>query len=363
MDQAAGSAARDRGQGSGIRGQNPQFRKSQISNLQISNLQICKSRISESTRPYLLRNRHRDGIGSFSPPRGGCRRAGSRPGGPPRLDQRLLPLRVDHHQHQLRPYEAIGRHLGGHRGGEGRHHQAGRAGHQRRCCGRAERSDSPHRTGRTAAGWSNWVSISASIIIRRVIWSGRRRRRGSTSIWKAATIGRRTRAHRDQRSRLYNHRDRSLGPPSSGQRRRGAGGGGRTAAKRLDDPRGRDPPRTGRGRLAGAVEVVARRPTVVLDAAHNVASIAALVEVLDESFSAGRRLLVFATTQEKDLRGMLQRLLGRFDHVIFTRYSNNPRSVPPQELLSWRRASVGVAVQQSPLSRPTFGRCPERGRG
>jgi dihydrofolate synthase / folylpolyglutamate synthase len=81
------------------------------------------------------------------------------------------------------------------------------------------------------------------------------------------------------------------------------------------------------------VEVVARRPTVVLDAAHNVASIAALVEVLDESFSAARRVLIFATTQEKDHRGMLQQLLGRFDHVILTRYSNNPRSVPPEELL------------------------------
>ena len=89
------------------------------------------------------------------------------------------------------------------------------------------------------------------------------------------------------------------------------------------------------------MEVVARRPTVVLDAAHNVASIAALVEVLDESFSASRRLLIFATTQEKDHRGMLQQLLGRFDHVIFTRYSNNPRSVPPEELLA-----IGAAVSK-----------------
>jgi len=88
------------------------------------------------------------------------------------------------------------------------------------------------------------------------------------------------------------------------------------------------------------VEVVARRPTVVLDAAHNVASIAALVKVLDESLSANRRLLIFATTQEKDHRGMLQRLLGRFDHVIFTRYSNNPRSVPPEELLALAREFI-----------------------
>lgn len=82
------------------------------------------------------------------------------------------------------------------------------------------------------------------------------------------------------------------------------------------------------------VEVVARRPAVVLDAAHNAASIAALVEVLDESFSARRRWLIFATTQEKDLRGMLGQLLGRFHRIVFTRYRNNPRSVPPEELLA-----------------------------
>jgi dihydrofolate synthase/folylpolyglutamate synthase len=80
------------------------------------------------------------------------------------------------------------------------------------------------------------------------------------------------------------------------------------------------------------VEVVARHPAVVLDAAHNVASIAALIESLAESFSVRRRLLVFATTREKDIDGMLQRLLGYFDHIIFTRYLENPRSVPPEEL-------------------------------
>ena len=80
------------------------------------------------------------------------------------------------------------------------------------------------------------------------------------------------------------------------------------------------------------VEVVARRPVVVLDAAHNGASIEALVEVLDESFSVRRRLLIFATTREKDLRGMLGHLLGRFDHIVFTRYLSNPRAVRPEEL-------------------------------
>ena len=80
------------------------------------------------------------------------------------------------------------------------------------------------------------------------------------------------------------------------------------------------------------VEVVARRPTVVIDAAHNVASVQALLAALDESFSARRRVLVFSTSKDKDVRGMLQQLLPRFDAAIFTRYANNPRSVPPEEL-------------------------------
>jgi dihydrofolate synthase/folylpolyglutamate synthase len=96
------------------------------------------------------------------------------------------------------------------------------------------------------------------------------------------------------------------------------------------------------------VEVVARRPTVVLDAAHNAASVAALVEVLAESFVARRRWLIFATTQEKDLRGMLERLQGRFDEVIFTRYLNNPRGVPPDELqaLAAELGSAGPHIEK-----------------
>ena len=80
------------------------------------------------------------------------------------------------------------------------------------------------------------------------------------------------------------------------------------------------------------VELVARRPAIIIDSAHNLASVDALLSVLDESFFARRRLLVFATTREKDALGILGRLLEQFDEIIFTRYLNNPRAVPPGEL-------------------------------
>ncbi|MBI3838203.1 MAG: bifunctional folylpolyglutamate synthase/dihydrofolate synthase [Planctomycetia bacterium] len=92
------------------------------------------------------------------------------------------------------------------------------------------------------------------------------------------------------------------------------------------------------------IEVLSRHPTVVLDAAHNVASIEALVRVLEESFSVPARLLVFATTRDKDVRGMLRVLLPKFDEVIFTRYWNNPRAMPPAEL-------DALACEISPIRR------------
>ncbi len=86
-------------------------------------------------------------------------------------------------------------------------------------------------------------------------------------------------------------------------------------------------------RWPARVEVVERQPTVVLDAAHNAASVASLLQTLDESFSpTAPRLLIFATTQDKQVREMLELLLPRFDRVLLTRYTTNPRSVPLDEL-------------------------------
>ena len=45
-----------------------------------------------------------------------------------------------------------------------------------------------------------------------------------------------------------------------------------------------------------------------------------------------RRLLIFATTQDKQVREMLELLLPRFERVLLTRYTNNPRGVPVEEL-------------------------------
>lgn len=80
------------------------------------------------------------------------------------------------------------------------------------------------------------------------------------------------------------------------------------------------------------MEVLGRRPLVVMDCAHNVASAQALAATLQESFPACRRLLIFAGSSDKDLSGMLRVLAPHFAHVYLTRFGNSPRGVLPEQL-------------------------------
>jgi dihydrofolate synthase / folylpolyglutamate synthase len=93
--------------------------------------------------------------------------------------------------------------------------------------------------------------------------------------------------------------------------------------------------------VAARIEVVAHRPTVILDTAHNEASIEALIETLRENFPAGRRRLLFAVSRDKNVVEMLSRLLPFFDDVVFTQYTANPRAVPADELAAQAVALTG----------------------
>ncbi len=87
-------------------------------------------------------------------------------------------------------------------------------------------------------------------------------------------------------------------------------------------------------RWPARVEVVAERPWLVIDGSHNTASAIALAETLQSCFPPTRRTLVFGTTRDKDIEGQLRALLPLFDVVIATRYVENPRSVPPEQIVT-----------------------------
>lgn len=92
--------------------------------------------------------------------------------------------------------------------------------------------------------------------------------------------------------------------------------------------------------LPARVEILSRRPTVVLDVAHNVASVRALVKVLLESFACKQRTLLLAVTRDKDVTGIVRELMPHFSRVVVTQYQENPRAVPTVELGKMVRAEL-----------------------
>jgi dihydrofolate synthase / folylpolyglutamate synthase len=91
-------------------------------------------------------------------------------------------------------------------------------------------------------------------------------------------------------------------------------------------------------RLPARVEIRSRRPLVVVDAAHNVDSMKALVAALAPVAPRHRpRVLVFAASGDKQIEAMLGTVRRHFDHIVVTRYRTNPRAAPVERLVTAAR--------------------------
>ena len=87
-------------------------------------------------------------------------------------------------------------------------------------------------------------------------------------------------------------------------------------------------------RCPARIEQFGSAPTIILDVAHNLASIEALLAVLRERFTPRRRILIFASSRDKDYTGMLKLVLPAFDTVFLTQYIHNPRAMEAEGLLA-----------------------------
>jgi dihydrofolate synthase/folylpolyglutamate synthase len=106
-----------------------------------------------------------------------------------------------------------------------------------------------------------------------------------------------------------------------------------------------------RARLPARIEVVGRRPLVVVDAAHNVASMKTLVETLRPAVASHRpRVLLFAASGDKQIEEMLALAAGMFDRVVVTRFATNPRAASIDRLVA--------ACRQAGLPRPSVATAP-----
>ena len=74
-------------------------------------------------------------------------------------------------------------------------------------------------------------------------------------------------------------------------------------------------------RIPGRLEVVAERPTVVLDGAHNPDKMDALLAALPEYVHYERLIVVAAFTRRHDVTAMLARLAPVADHIVLTSFA------------------------------------------
>jgi len=96
-----------------------------------------------------------------------------------------------------------------------------------------------------------------------------------------------------------------------------------------------DPEKATRGleniSLTGRMEIICQDPRIIIDAAHNAASIRVLMQAIGQNVPYDSMVVIFGCNNDKDIDGMLTALQYGADKVIFTR-SNSPKAVYPQDL-------------------------------
>jgi folylpolyglutamate synthase/dihydrofolate synthase len=90
----------------------------------------------------------------------------------------------------------------------------------------------------------------------------------------------------------------------------------------------------------GRLDILRRSPTVIADAGHNPAGVAATVDALNESFDFERIIGVVAVAEDKDVEGVLDALEPVLSEIVVTTNSS-PRSMPAEELAELARDIFG----------------------
>ncbi len=87
----------------------------------------------------------------------------------------------------------------------------------------------------------------------------------------------------------------------------------------------------GKVSLTGRMEMICEDPRIMIDAAHNAASIRALIHAIGQNIPYDSLVIIFGCNKDKDIKGMLNELQYGADKVVFTR-SNSPRAASPEDL-------------------------------
>jgi dihydrofolate synthase/folylpolyglutamate synthase len=98
-------------------------------------------------------------------------------------------------------------------------------------------------------------------------------------------------------------------------------------------------------KIPGRLEVLSRAPHVIIDGAHNAASVQALFRGIGQHIPYDSMVVIFGCNCDKDIDGMLEQISLGADKVIFTKSVNNPKAADPQELSALYTDRYGKMAQ------------------
>lgn len=97
-------------------------------------------------------------------------------------------------------------------------------------------------------------------------------------------------------------------------------------------------------RLPGRMQVIQEEPQILVDGAHNAASIYALMRAIGQHIPYDSMIVIFGCQKDKDIPGMIHRLQTGADKMIFTS-TGSPRSADPAELATQYTEHTGKMAQ------------------
>ncbi len=86
-------------------------------------------------------------------------------------------------------------------------------------------------------------------------------------------------------------------------------------------------------KLPGRMEIISDEPRVLVDGAHNAASVDALMRAIGQNVPYDSMVIIFGCQKDKDIPGMLKHIRLGADKIIFTP-TGVPRSMDPVDLAS-----------------------------
>ena len=97
--------------------------------------------------------------------------------------------------------------------------------------------------------------------------------------------------------------------------------------------------------VPGRMEMIHEDPRILVDGAHNAASVQALIRAVGHHIPYDSMVMIFGCAGDKDITGMIDEIAKGADKVIFTQAANNTRAASPKQLADIYEEHSGRVAQ------------------